>query len=86
MKEKNLPQPKVLVNLTGKLAQGFRFPQMSQYDFFNDQVNILEGAQANLNDNINNERLRGTFVQTAKEVEKALKEQYPNDWNSPLKY
>ena len=58
---------------------------MVQYDFTIDQINVLEGAQANLNDNITNDKLQNILVQTAKEVAKNLKERYPDDWESPIK-
>lgn len=86
LKQKNLPQPKILVDITGKFLKGFKkFPQMAQYDFTLDQMQILEDAQSNLNDNIGNEKLRNILIQTSKDVAKSLAEQYPNDWENPLK-
>ena len=88
LKKKNLAAgDKALhVNITENFLKGFKkFPQMAQYDFTTDQIQILEGAQTNLNDNIGNERLRNTFIQTAKDVAQLLEQQYPEDWESPLK-
>lgn len=88
LKKKNLAagDKSLNVNITDLFLSGFKkFPQMAQYDYTTDQIQILEGAQSNLNDNIGNERLRNTLIQTAKEVAGNLQQQYPDVWENPLK-
>ena len=46
-------------------------------------MNLLEAAEKNLNDNIDNEKLQDAFLNTAKTVEDSLKLKYGDSWVAP---
>jgi len=52
----------IRVNTTDVYTKQFQFPDIAKYDYSVEQLNGLEAAEKNLNDNIDNENLLGAFI------------------------
>ena len=63
--------------------KAFKFPTVAGNEYSQDQLNLLEAAEKNLNDNIDNDKLQTAFVNTAKTVEDSLKAKYGDSWTAP---
>lgn len=62
----------IKVNTTEIYSKQFQFPDVAKYDYSIEQMNALEAAEKNLNDNIDNENLLGAFIDTAQLTAKNL--------------
>ena len=85
--QKKIPQSLVQVSsqlaiTTAELFQrGFKqFPQMADYDYTIEQLNLLQAAQDNLQHNLANDTLLGKFTVLAQETAKNLEKQYGSAW------
>lgn len=88
LKSQSLAQgeARLMVHTTDIFEAGFiKFPQISKNEFVQDQINYLDAAQDNLNNNQDNQSLLENFIARAKEVSKNLQTEYPEQWESPLK-
>ena len=56
---------------------------MAKFDYSVEQLNLLEAAEKNLNDNIDNENLLNTFIATAAQTAKNLQAKYGDGWSPP---
>ena len=63
--------------------KSFKFPSVAANEYSQDQLNLLEAAEKNLNDNIDNDKLQQSFLNTAKTVEDSLKLKYGDSWTAP---
>lgn len=52
----------IRVNTTDVYTKQFQFPDIAKYDYSVSELNGLEAAEKNLNDNIDNENLLGAFI------------------------
>ena len=75
--------PILKVNTTQLFEKGFKFDSVSKYEFSQEQLNTIEAAEKNFNNNLDNEKVRDAFIQTATEVAKNLKEKYGEQWVQP---
>jgi len=73
----------IRVNTTDIYTKQFQFPDVAKYDYSVEQLNALEAAEKNLNDNIDNENLLGAFIDTAKQTAKNLQAKYGELWSPP---
>ena len=69
------------VNTLDYFEKAFLFQDMKHFDYSTEQLNNLEAAQKNLNDNLDNEKLYDKFIATANEVKKNLQEKYGDKWD-----
>ena len=77
------PEMNLQVHTDDIYSKQFQFAEVAKNDYTIDQLNLLEAAEKNLNDNITNPKLLDTFIQTAHETAKNLKEKYGEGWNEP---
>ena len=54
-------------------------------EYASAQLEELESAQSNLNNNIENETLYSQFVKVAKKVKSNLARRYEGSWTDPIK-
>lgn len=73
----------IRVNTTDIFTKQFQFPDTAKYDYSVEQLNGLEAAEKNLNDNIDNENLLNAFIDTAKGTAKNLQTKYGELWSPP---
>lgn len=71
------------VNTEDVYVKQFQFPDVAKFDYSVEQLNLLEAAQKNLNDNIDNERLLDTLIATAHTTATNLHAKYGEGWNAP---
>lgn len=60
IKEEDLPILKV--NTSEQFVQGFKFDTVAKYDYSMEQLNDIEAAQKNFNNNLDNEKVRDEFI------------------------
>ena len=69
---------------TAKLyKQGFQMDNLLQNEESQDFLNQLEVSEKNLSNNLSNKDLVKNFLNTAKSVQKSLKQKYNDLWVSP---
>ena len=73
----------IKVNTTDVYVKQFQFPDVAKYDYSVEQLNGLEAAEKNLNDNIDNEKLLDAFISTAQQTAKNLETKYGELWTPP---
>lgn len=56
---------------------------MAKFDYSNQELNELEAAQRNLNENLDNDDLYRTFKKTADDVAEHLSTKYGDGWSKP---
>ena len=71
------------VNTTDVFIKQFQFPDVAKYDYSVEQLNGLEAAEKNLNDNIDNEKLLDEFIAMAQLTAKNLEAKYGELWTAP---
>ena len=71
------------VNTNELYVKQFQFPDVAKFDYSVEQLNLLEAAQKNFNDNIDNERLLDTLIATASQTATNLHAKYGDGWNAP---
>jgi len=76
---------KLAITTADLMKEGFhQFPQMGEYDYTVEQLNLVQAAQDNLQNNMENESLLGKFVVTVNDVSKNLEKQYGTSWENPF--
>ena len=76
-------QLNIKVNTTDVYVKQFTFPDIAKYDYSVEQLNGLEAAEKNLNDNIDNVKLLEAFINTAHQTATNLQKQYGDLWSPP---
>ena len=71
------------VNTNELYIKQFQFPDVSKFDYSVEQLNGLEAAQKNLNDNIDNENLLDALIATAHTTANNLQAKYGDGWSPP---
>ena len=56
---------------------------MAHNEYSTKQLDILEIAEKNLNNNLDNEKLTKKFIEAAQKVKKNLEEHYGDQWSMP---
>ena len=74
---------KIKINTNSLFKNNFQFPEVAKNDFAAELFDGLEIAEKNLNSNLDNVDLYNTFVETAENVKKQLKEKYSDQWTDP---
>ena len=73
----------IKVNATDVYIKQFQFPDIAKYDYSVEQLNGLEAAEKNLNDNIDNFKLLDTFIDVAHQTATNLETKYGELWSAP---
>ena len=69
---------------TGELyLQAFKFPDVARHEYAQQQLDEVEIAEKNLNNNIDNDDLLTSFTKTAEKIKKSLQEKYGDSWVDP---
>jgi len=76
-------KPKFAVTTKELYDKSFSFPKVRNYDYAVDQMNHLEGAEDNLNTNLDNANALAKFVATAKQVRTNLNDKYDVGFMDP---
>ena len=63
--------------------KGFQFATVAHNEYSTKQFEILEIAEKNLNNNLENPKLTKKFIQSAKKVKANLEEHYGDQWIMP---
>ena len=71
------------VNTRKIFEQRFAFEDVAKNDYAVAQLENLETAQINLNNNSDNKILLDKFISTAQDTAEALLKQYPDIWSDP---
>lgn len=88
LQKKHINAKEAIVNfdLVESMREGFtEFPQMRNNEYVEDQLNYLEGAQDNLNNNPANNKLALRLVEVTNEVTANLQSEYGSMWTNPIK-
>ena len=83
IKDKMHPSKPLKVDTKKIYQNSFSFPEVAKNDYAANELNNLEAAQNNLNQNPENETLMNKFVEVAMDTADNLIKKYPGIWTDP---